>query len=52
MNDQYLSEVASRRAMANNTSAYEELEFLRACERFHTMDGKLTVSVSHLRGKE
>jgi hypothetical protein len=48
----YLSEVASRRAMVNNTSAYEELEFLKACERFHTMDGKLTVSVSHLRGKE
>ena len=48
----YLSEVASRRAMANNTSAYEELEFLRACERFHAMDGKLTVSVDHLRGKE
>ena len=48
----YLSEVASRRAMANNTSAYEELEFLRACERFHKMDGKLTVSVDHLREKE
>lgn len=48
----YLSEVASRRAMANNTSADEELEFLMACERFHRMDGKLTVSVSHLREKE
>ena len=48
----YLSEVAGRRAMANNTSSYEELEFLKACERFHAMDGKLTVSVSHLRRKE
>ena len=46
------AEVASRRAMANNTSVFEELEFLRACERFHAMDGKLTVSVAHLRGKE
>ena len=41
----YLSEVASRRAMANSTSAYEELEFLKACERFHERDGKPTISV-------
>ena len=31
----YLSEVASMRAMANGTTCYEELEFLKAAEAYH-----------------
>ena len=31
----YLSEVASRRAMAHGTTGYEELEFLKAAEAQH-----------------